>query len=244
MPIKWGDLKSNIRLGLLKDVPPQIEGTSAAELFGDDALLVAADWACACLSQHTAQQATMNINCDGLGFQWALPDNMVDDIEKAALVIFDDGRSLEYLVPIRLQPGEFWPKKTPGQPGANTLAYWQWMDAIILTFVPASETNIEIRYWKMWESPTEDSSVLEFPRRFEQPFSYLVAATAFNPLGAQASSIRQWNRKQDSGTPMDNPLNQQADYYLKMADRLLQRVGPQDRETFYRLGPRETGFGR
>lgn len=247
MAIKWSDLRDSIRIAILRDIPPVTtpqDGSSAVQ-FEDDQLLVAARWACAALSMHTAQRATKEYNGDGRTNQFDLPDDMVDGVEKAALVIYRDQVVSEFLPPLRLIPNERWDLNTPTSDAAITRSYWEWPhDTMTLSFIPANGSVIEIRYYKIWTAPESDESILEFPRAFEQPFAYFVGAMAFDPLSAQASSIRQWNRRSDSGTPEDNPLQRQAEYFLKQADARLKAIGPQDRETFYRVGHRDFGMGR
>jgi hypothetical protein len=127
----------------------------------------------------------------------------------------------------------------------SALAYWQWPEDVLdLSFVPDKGSQIELRYFKVWQHPDGDNDFLEFPIQFEHPFAYLVAAAAFDPLGAQASAIRTWNRKTDSGTPEDNSLQKQSEFFLKMADDKLSEMGAQDRETFYANTLRDIGFKR
>jgi hypothetical protein len=241
MAIAWSALRDYIRTSVLKDAIV----SGADPQFSNDALLIAARWACASISQHTAQAATIVFNGDGALNTFTLPSNIVDGVEKAALVIHNDGENLEYLAPIRLIPGGNWPTTTPGIDQATVRGYWEWpQGTLVLSFVPAIGSTIEVRYFKVWDVPTGDSSTLAFPLVFEQPFAYLVGAIALDPLGAQASIIRTWNTRTDSGTPEDNALQRQSEFFLKMAQQRLRDIGPQDRETFYHKSPRDYGFER
>lgn len=246
MSIAWGTLKGYIREAILKDVPQVVaDETLQTEQFSDNQLLIAARWACSALSMHTAQQATRRYNCDGQSYIFDMPDDIVDNIEKAGLVIYDDGSMLNYLAPVRLLPSVQWPKAVLAADQGGLQGYWQWpFDRLTLSFVPAAGAALEVRYFKSWNAPANDADILEFPRQFEQAFAYYVGASTFDPLGAQASSIRQWNRRQDSGTPEDNPLHRQSEFFLKQAERVLRGIGAQDRETFYTHDPRDLGFQR
>lgn len=247
MSISWGTLRGYIREGILKDVPQVIGSETVAETaqFTDDQLLIAARWACSSLSMHTAQQAIKHYNCDGRTNVFDIPDDIVDNIEKAGLIIYNDGSSLNYLAPVRLLPSMSWPTTPLSGNQGGIQGYWQWpFDRMTLSFIPENGTVVEMRYFKSWNAPVDDNSVLEFPRQFEQAFAYYVGASIFDPLGAQASSIRQWNRKQDSGGPEDNPLHRQSEFFLKQAERVLRNIGAQDRETFYTHDPRDLGFQR
>lgn len=244
MAIDWGTLKGYIRTGLLKDVPTSAGITVEQSQFTDAELLIAARWGCVYLSQRFAQETTLTFTCDGVAFTFALPDTLVDDVERTGLVILHRANDIEYLAPIRTLPGEQWPVSVQSESSALTRGYYHWQDLLQLTFIPNSTDTIELRCWKNWNAPLVDADLLTFPIRLEQPFAYIVSAFAFDPLGAQASAIRTWNRKTDSGTPEDNSLHQQSQYFLMMADKLLAAVGPQDRETYYNQSPRDVGFKR
>jgi hypothetical protein len=113
MSIRWSDMRSFIRLALLRDVPAITVSTSTVAEFSDQQLLIAARWACNSLSQHTAQRATKIYDCDGMTNQYQLPDGIVDGVEKAALVIYRNSQEMDYLTPIRFLPTEQWPRQTP-----------------------------------------------------------------------------------------------------------------------------------
>ncbi len=244
----WANIRTRIRVGLLKDVPVVLNVPDTSTVFTDEQLLVAAQWAVVSLSQDQAQQASVNIQGDGTNYLFNLPDGVVDDIDKTGLVILhassEAASDIEYLAPIRLIPGERWPITTPAETATSVRAFYTWAGKIVFTFIPDAGNLIEIKYWKEWDKPTGDQDILEFPSKLELPFAYLVAAIAFDPLGAQASAIRTWNRKTDSGTPEDNSLQKQSLYFLDMYTRALRRIGPQDRETYYNQAPRDTGFKR
>lgn len=248
MSIQWSTMRTYIRTAILKDVPGVTDpaNPSAGEVFSDDQMLIAARWACAFVSMHTAQQAVTTLACDGEAYRFTLPDNIVDGIEKAALVILNDGNTLEYLPPIRLVPSIVsWPSATPDSDASAMRGYWAWPENTLqLSFVPKAGSTIELRYFKVWTPPEADGSILEFGLLFEQPFAYFVGASCFDPLGAQAAAIRTWNRRMDSGVPTDNSLQEQSKFFIKMAEDRLADIAPQDRETFYRVNIRDLGMLR
>jgi hypothetical protein len=229
--IRWGDLKDNILAGIIKD-PDEVR-------VSPDQLLVWAKWACVEVSYHTAQAVLKSFPCDGLINQFALPNNMIDSLEKTGLVAYNDGTSVNYLVPIRHHSGTLWPSSATAKDGQEMKGYWEWPTGqFTLGFIPVADTSIDLYYFKTWDAPVNDDSMLDIPGWMEHPFGYIVAAYALDPDGYQISNIRNWIRKQDAGKPEDNPPHKQAEYFLKQADRLLSRIAPQDRETFYRLETR------
>lgn len=243
MSIKWSTMREYVRTSILKDVVVVEGDTVNADQFTDEQLLIAARWACVSLSMHTAQKSLRVFQCNGTDYLFHLDDNVVDGLEKTALVIYDDGTCLEYLAPIRLIPSTQWPTTPPGSDSSGARGFWEWPDdTVSMSFIPKSGSRLQVKYFKVWNPPSSDDDILEFPIQFEQPFAYLIGASAFDPLGAQASAIRTWNRKSDSGTPEDNSLQKQSEYFLKMAYMRLKDIGAQDRETFYRLESRDFGY--
>lgn len=242
MSIDWLTLKTYIRESVIKDV---VTTTSNNPQFTDAQLLVAARWACVNLSMHTAQANTWHYPCDGIAYKFRLVDSMVDSSEKAALVIHNDGTNYEYLAPVRATPSIIWPSAPPSNSSSSLRAYFEWPQGwLVLTYIPDKNNEIIVHGFNIWNPPIDDSSILDFPMQFEQPFSYIVGALLFDPLGAQASAIRTWNTKNDSGTPEDNSLQTQSKYFWSMARDRLRDIGPQDRETYYKLAPRSLGFQR
>lgn len=236
MAIAWGTLKGFIREALLKDIPPVTAGDETILLFSNELMLTCARWASVSLSMHTAKESTLYLKGDGSQFSFPLPSGIVDSIEKTALIAYDTGsQDVEWLAPIRMSPRSFWPRQTLKSSDPNAAhGYWQWpRDILNFSFTPATDSVIEVRHFSIWTPPTNDDSIMEFDIPFEQPFAYMVASFCFDPLGAQASSIRQWNTKQDSGKPEDNPLQKQSRYFMDMAQARLDDIGAQDRETFY-----------
>lgn len=230
--VQWSTLRSEIYEGLLKD--------EAGTKYPPDQMLVWAKWALVELSMHTAEAAYKTYACDGSTYQFVLPTDIIDNIEKSGLVGHNNGTDTNYLIALRNDPNTKWPNIPPTE-AKNTGAtgFWEWPSGrLTLSFMPSAGHQIILNYFKVWDVPTDDNSELIFPLWMETPFCYLVGAAAMNPKGVSASDIRQWNRKQDSGNPEHNPLHRQAEFFLGQARRLLDKQGPQDREGFYQVrGP-------
>lgn len=224
-------MKSYILEGLLKDEP----GTD--QRVSNNQLVIYARWAMSELAQHTAVATLQTYNCDGVVKAFALPGNMVDSIEKSGLVGYETESRVEYLPVFRRLPEITWPSDV----SREIKAYWEWPSGTLtLGFTPENGDKILLNYFRIWNSPVLDADVLEIPQWMELPFAYIVAALAMEPIGAQSANIRQWNRRMDSGQPEHNPAQKQAAWFIQQAYRYLNRVAPQDRETFYRVEPRMT----
>lgn len=236
--IKWGVLSSYIQNGVLKDA----KGTK----YSDADLLIWARWAMVELSYHTAELAQQVYDCDGVGYQFDLPDDMVDDIEHTGLVGLDNGKEVKWLPSLRLDPQATWQwpivqsttisASTSLLSASNSGGFYEWpSNCLTLSFVPKAEERLVMRYFKIWDPPTSDESILQFPFWMEKPFAFLVGAGAMDPKGVQASDIRQWNDKTVQGLPEHNPLHKQAEFFIKHAERLLAKHRVQDRENFFNM---------
>jgi len=233
--IKWGALKSYILSALLKD--PQ------SVTFTPDMMFIFARWGCVEISQHTAEAATKLWAGDGVTTQFPLPDDMIERIDKAGLVWYKDSSEIDYLDSVRRRSDMEWPimqnmnipqDTTSTRNAMEWRGFWEWpSNTLTLGFTPGLSTTVGLEYFRSWAAPQTDDDVLRFPHYLEQPFAYFVAAYATDALGFQSSDIRQWNTKRDSGEPEQNPLHRQSEFYIKQAYRLLSKISPQDRETFY-----------
>jgi hypothetical protein len=228
--ISWGVLKSYILDGLLQVSTTSSTTTEVTDdiVYTSAQLLTWARWACSEVSYHTAQAAQERYLGDGVTKKWLLPPLMIDAIEKTALVMYDDGKTQNFLPPLKVRPDLVFAN------GHSQRAYYEWpMGTLSLAFIVPNGQSVTLDYFKIWTPPTDDNSIMEFPQWMEMPFAYFVAAYAMEPVGVQASRIRQWNRKQDSGNPEHNPLHRQTEHFIAMANRLLNKATPQDRDKFF-----------
>lgn len=227
----WGELKKYIKSAILKgDV-----GESDVSRFPDDSMIMWARWACAEISMHTAEMKTYSFLVDG-SKRYLLPSNRIGDLSKTTLLRYSE-RGKEYIgLPYRRMPSQ--PQAAPSSDVAR--AYWEWPSGYVtLTFAPIVEVDkLELDYFGIWSAPTHDDFELHFPDWLEHPFCYLVAARAMDPQATQASMIRQWNTRLDSGNPEDNTLIQHARYLIGQAYRLLNQQPTQERDNFWKNDPR------
>lgn len=225
--IKWSVLAGYIQNGVLKD--------AAGTKYPASDLLIWARWACSEISYHTAELAEMVYDGDGTHYQYDLPDDLIDDVEHTGLVGLDNGQCIQWLPSFRNEPNNawYWPTTVVGAPNSGT-GYLEWpTNTLTMSFVPAQGQRIVLRYFKIWDAPKNDESILYFPVWMEKPFAYYVGAAAMDPKGVQASDIRQWNDKTVQGLPEHNPLHRQAEFFIKRAESLLSKHRAQDRETFF-----------
>jgi len=230
----WLTMKDYILEGLLKDDPA---ATVEDRRYTDAQLLIWARWACNELSLHTAQYTTATFTGTGTAHTFTAPADSVEPLSKGSMMVYlEDASTAKYLLYRESRPKASWPTGLAPASDSKTRYYSEYPSGTIcLSFIPAAGTSLKLSYFKIWDAPVNDNSVIPFPTMLEQPFAYLVAALAMEPLGVQASNIRQWNRKVDSGTPEHNPLLRQQEHFIKEAYRFLAKLPPQDRETFFRL---------
>jgi hypothetical protein len=222
----WGELKQQILFGLLRD--------EQGERYTDEQMRTYARWALAELSAHTAASDSRIYELDGR--QVPLPTDLVEPIEKSGLVIYRYRQVDRYLVAHRRMPGVVVGK-------SHEQVYFEFPAGVLtLGFEPDPSSQLILHYFRIWRTPLSDDDRMEIPQFLELPFAYFVAAFALEPVGTQAANVRQWNRRQDSGTPEDNPALQQVRHFISQAYRVLGRYAPQDRETFYRMTPEGAGW--
>src|SRR5574340_391447 len=157
--IKWGVLSNYIQNGVLKD-PKSTKYT-------DTDLLIWARWACVEISYHTAELAQQVYECDGEGYQFDLPDDMVDDVEHTGLVGIDDGTKVTWLPSLRLDPNATWQwpvvqstavsSSSSLLSASNSGGFYEWpSNCLTLSFVPKASERLVVRYFKIWDPPAND----------------------------------------------------------------------------------------
>lgn len=226
MTILWRDLRDRILYGLLVPYTDPTASESVIARYSYEQMLVWARWACAEISMHTAEEASFTLTLTGRVF--SLPQDAVDPISKAGVVVYKTNNQEEVLQPISRHPSLLRTK---------VKGFWSSPTQVTLTFEPAANSQATVYYFKVWDAPTDDTSLLKFPSWMELPFSYLVAAYAQAPSGSQSANVRQWNRRVDSGTPEDNSLNDMARFFIQQAYRVLHLHPAQDREFAFEFQP-------
>ncbi len=224
----WATLRTQVRDGLLKDLNAENNKYSDADM------LIWAEWACTEISLTWAQLYSVALIPTGSVNQFDLPSDMVGSIERNALLTYTDSSNKTTIVPYRRLPG-----RTVRIGTTEAYAYWEAPSGVLtLNWTPKSAETLTLEYFRIWPAPVNDASVISLPKWLELPYCYLIAANAMNPSGVQASDIRQWATRIDSGNPEHNPLHRQHAFFIAQAYKLLGLMGAQDRENFLKNDPR------
>ena len=88
------------------------------------------------------------------------------------------------------------------------------------------DSGAELYYSAYWVKPEDDEEELETPDICVSALTMFAASYCLLNSASQASSIRQFNMKVDSGKPTDNPLEQSSTYFMKRFEIELQRIPP------------------
>ena len=88
------------------------------------------------------------------------------------------------------------------------------------------DDGAELYYSAYWAKPEDDEEDLETPDICTTALVMYAASYCLLNSASQASSIRQFNMKVDSGKPTDNPLEQSSTYFMKRFEIELQRIPP------------------
>lgn len=235
MSIVWGDLSQSILAGLLSD--------PSGSKYKPEPMLVFAKYALAEVSAHTSECATYEWKGDGQTSVFPLPSDMMGNADKNVLVALRSGigtsqEKTDFLSVYKNQPETSWMWVMPSSQQRRKV-YWAWpSNAITLGFTPVVGETLCLWYFKVWDNPKDDNSLINVPQWMEQALAYFIAGFALQAEATQAATIRQWNIKLDSGTPEDNSVLRMANWYIEQAHRVLQKYTIQDRDTFYRNDPR------
>jgi len=219
----WGELKTQIRRSILNDPEEQ------SREWADAQLLDMIGWALETFCAHTAMEATATFSPGAATDLFALPEDVYDEMETTGRLQYAADDKREWLTPVFISPGSTWSELTPDA-YTTPRGYWEWPTGYLrLGFLAAAGSTLTLYYYAYWPKPTGDDSLLYVPRWAELALAYLVGAYAQHPLGVQASNIRQWGTKPDTGTPESNPLHRQTEHFLKLYDATLARHPIQNR---------------
>lgn len=228
MALTWGDLREQIRVGLLRDAVPDEE--TNAYRWADEELLTYCWWALAQFAKHTAVATGVTFT-PATGLEYNLPDNILS-FEKLDVIgqvyLLGADNSVEYLDPIRY---------TPGVSYVTGKGFYTWPDTVLrlnLTSAPGSEYSVVVNYFAHYDRPYAENDVVGIPRWAEPAFAYLIASHALSGASMKSASIRQFNDKRDSGTPEHNPLRDQQKWFLSMYECEIAKYPPQDRTNWHR----------
>lgn len=181
-------------------------------------------------SAHTAKRAKTEFTGDGSTIAFNLPSDFLATPDAIQGVRIASGQSLGetegWLEEQIFVPGENYSQWTDSSGIPSLFFIWP-NDKINILPVMASGTKVEMYYHAAWGEVTAGTSVIDAPRWALRLLNFYAAAYCIAPSGIKSAKIRQFNQKLDSGNPEDNPINEQADYYLKWYRTELAKYPPQ-----------------
>jgi len=232
----WGEYQPYVRSAVLKDTAadPSDYRWSEASVYA---------YFCQALKQFAAHTAATDTETYAIAnattSTLTLPADIYDDAVQTTVLVYNDGEKRVLLEGMALKPGMV---LTEVAPGAVTYprSFWEWPKGTLnLGFTLKNGTSADLWYFANWALPDDegdDDYVLPIPSWAELPVAYLIGAFAAVAEGMQASNIRQWNTRPDTGTPEHNPLHRQTEHMMMLYRDLISWHPPQNRQTYFRQG--------
>lgn len=219
----WAQLRTQIRRTILKDE------TASRYRWPDAVLLDCINWAMDTFCAHTAVATGVEYAASGVG-PYSLPDNVYENVEQSGQVYTRASSTnisgYDYLNPVRY---------TDGLDFTSGKGYYEWPEGTLyLLQDPGDTALVGIRYFAYYNHITSDADVMPVPRWSLIALSYLAAAYALSGDAVKSANIRQWAESPEKGTPEDNSLRKQQDYFFERYEREINRYPRQDRENQFR----------
>lgn len=219
----WAQFRTQIRRTMLKDE------NATRYRWADVVLLDAINWSMDTFCSHTAVATGVEYTASGVG-PYVLPDNTYENIEQSGQVytrlsstnIYD----YDYLNPVRY---------TEGMDFTSDKGFYEWPEGqLYLLRDPGATAIVGVRYFAYYNHVVLDSDVLPVPRWALNALAYLTAAYALTGDAVKSANIRQWAESPEKGTPEDNSLRKQQDYFFERYECEINRYPRQDRENQFR----------
>jgi len=106
--------------------------------------------------------------------------------------------------------------------------YYQWPDGK-LSFVSPLTATLSLDYYGYWDEVVDDDSQMTVPRWMLEALKWVILEKCMHKQAIGAAMLRQYNTKQDSGSPEDNPLLKQAADFHRKYEQVLASHPTQDR---------------
>lgn len=204
-----GEFKRLLRK-VLDEINPVPDQTTV-----DDDRLAELEWALHEFAMHTALERTLRV--ENHGGRLTLPP----DYLKMGGVLDVEGNYF-------LEP---FPAVTPGN--ERPLRGWyEWPHGELRLLGVYGPVDI---YYYAYYPPLrgDDNQVIDVPTWAVQPILMLAAAFVQMPYSVTASSLAQWKTRMDSGTPTDNPLIEQVNFFIAQYERALSKHQPQQQDVAF-----------
>ena len=205
MSITWGALRTQIA----RKLNDSSMATYSADILQDavnDALNAFA-------ASHTGVASDYIITGDGTTYVFDLPDDMVES-ENAGIYAVEFPEQ-GFIYEERYWHKVQWPsieRSTTSTPKAYVL--WP-VGKISFTQVPGTGDIVTLHYVAYYTTVDDIGDVIAIPRWATEAIKCYVCAVALSAAFAKSGNIRQWNTREDSGTPEDNPLLRLSEHYME-----------------------------
>lgn len=214
--ITWADFKPQIARKLKDTEYSKYSETLLMDCVNDALAAFAAD--------HTGVATDTTVTGDGSTYEYDLPDDIVD--AEGAGVYAVHWEKNRWLSEIDYWPGRSW-KSTTRSTSTKPRAYVLWPTGkISFTRIPDDDQEITIHYVAHYPEVTSDETAITVPRWAREPIKLYAAARALEPSALATGRVRQWGSKEDSGNPVQNPLMDMAQYFIKQYWEKLSRQTP------------------
>lgn len=204
--ITWATLKAQIQRKL---------DDTAGKKFDPDTLLVDCvnDALAAFAATHTGVASNYEITGDGTTYVFDLPSDIVD--EEGSKVVAVHWKQSVWLTELEYWPGRAWPS-TSATTTSNPLGYVLWPTGKIrFSRIPVTSQVVTLHYVGHYPTVTGDSSVITVPRWAREAIKYHACASALDGQSIKASTLGQYKSRMEAGDPEDNPVLQQARYFMR-----------------------------
>jgi len=137
----------------------------------------------------------------------------------------------KFLEQIPRRPGYQFPS-TEVDEDSLPVGYWVTDDKLYLG--QTAKVKFTLYYLAYWPTPSGDDDTIVVPRWARQALTYYASAMALLRKSVGNAKIRQWNRKEDSGKPTDEPLSPVVKYLLEQYKQVISdHVGVDDIQIYY-----------
>lgn len=217
----WGQINHKMDL-FAGDPEPEI--ATDVRLFPENLRIEGWNWAQRLLCQHTPRQRKVVATVDTGNRSVLLPSDFF-----AIEGLYDAGNS-RWWWPMHRRPGDV------RYDDDNVLEFWVWDDKLFLESDVDYETpDLELLYWAYYPDVeyTEDGGDVTVtqkqiytPHWAELALLHMTVASCMVPHEVFSSDISQYKIRVESGSPMDNPRMQSAQWHLQMYERLIDKCPP------------------
>ena len=183
-------------------------------------------------ANHTAKQQKYVFAASGSSADIAMPDDYIE-----VYAVYDEEENI-LLEPHELVPGMSWDRAESSD--YRPYGYIEWPYATVHLFqTPSANVEaLEIWYWAQYEPVVDNESVIEVPKWAHEALLCYAVAASFLPKLADASFLNEYKTKVDSGNPMQNPLLEAHNTFLKRYEYLLKDRPRQIRRPVFKAGGR------